>query len=126
MPQLLTPEVFVGVVVAVIGVLGSVLVAKLNGRQARESENTKRLELLIVGQGSEIERLNKEVADLRDEFKKEQQLTETLKEESSKWRGLLQTALEYLRRLHNWQVMELPPPPPPMPEELIGFLWEEI
>lgn len=126
MIELLTPEFFVGVAVALVGALGSVLVARQNAQANEKQTISQRFDTLLDAQGAEITRLSAEVKELRTDFKKEQQLTEELKEESSKWRSLLQVALTYLRRLHQWESAGAPPPPPQMPPELVAKLWEDL
>lgn len=122
----LGPELLIGVVVAIVGAAGSFLVARVNASATEHSEITKRFDTLLDRQGNEIERLSKEVTELRTEFRKEQELTEALKEESTRWRGLLRLALAYLRALRSWEEANHPPPPPMMPAELNEWLWEDL
>lgn len=119
----LAPELLIGMATLLFGAVGGWFIAP---RTAAQTEHTKRIDILLDHQGQEIARLGSEVKSLRNEFKEEQQLTETLKEESSKWRGLLQVAVTYLRRLHIWQSEEQTCPPPAMPSELTHFLWEDL
>lgn len=119
-------ELLIGLMIAVVGAFGTWLTSKANFRAAKQTDLTARYDLLLDNQGKEIARLGTEVLKLREEFKEEQQLTETLKEESSRWRELLQTALAYLRQLHGWRTEGHEPPPPEMPPELMEFLWEDL
>lgn len=119
-------ELLVGLAIAVLGAVGTWLTAKANFRAAKQTDLTARYDLLLDTQGKEIARLAAEVKDLRVEFRKEQELTQTLKEESNKWRELLKMALGHLRVLHEWREKGHPPPPPEMPQALDQLKLEDL
>lgn len=119
-------DLLAGIVVAAIGAIGGLGAARVKSGSDEKSDLTQRFDTLLDAQGAEITRLSMEMRELRTDFKKEQKLTEELKEESAQWRSLLQVALTYLRRLHNWEREGAPPPPPTMPPELVDKLWEDL
>lgn len=119
-------ELLIGLTIAVLGAIGTWLTAKANFKAAKQTDLTARYDLLLDNQGKEIARLATEVKDLRVEFRREQELTQTLKEESNKWRELLKMALGHLRVLHEWREKGHPPPPPEMPLVLDRLRLEDL
>lgn len=119
-------ELLVGLFIAVIGAIGTWLTAKANFRAAKQADLTDRYDLLLDNQGKEIARLASEVKELRGEFRKEQELTHTLREESNKWRELLKMALGHLRVLQEWRERGHQPPPPEMPLVLDRLRLEDL
>ena len=102
-------------ITGVLGLVGVVVTAVIGFRSKLAEDTTRRIELLMKDQNQEISDLRGEVRELRDDV-------EAVREESRRWRSLLDIALANIRSWVAWNAGGRHGDPPGVRDELVEHL----
>ena len=107
--------VVVALATAVLGLVGVTLTAVIGFRSKLAEDTTRRIEILVEEQGDDIKDLEEKVSSLRGEV-------EQVREESRRWRSLLDIALANIRSWVAWNAGGRHGDPPGVRDELVEHL----